>query len=84
MPSLTFSRNIDLDLGTRIIRCFSILMYGAESRTLPETMYHRLEAFEMCMSRILWDLRIRNITTQPFILQNCCVTIYIQGLYKHT
>ncbi|XP_060520407.1 uncharacterized protein LOC132698368 [Cylas formicarius] len=67
MKAVLCSRDIDLALRIRILKCyvFSVLMYGAESWTLTETMCRRLEAFEMWtyrrMLRVSWVDRVRNI-----------------------
>lgn len=66
MRTVLCSRDIDLALRIRVLKCyvFSILLYGAESWTLTETMCKRLEAFEMWtyrrMLRISWVDKVRN------------------------
>ena len=66
MKTVLCSRDIDLPLRMRILRCyvFSILLYGAKSWTLTDAICKSLEAFKMwtyCrMLRISWVNRVRN------------------------
>ena len=60
MPKILTSRNISIELRSRIAKCFiwSTLLYGAETWTLTKVTSDKLEAFEMWlyrrMLRISW------------------------------
>lgn len=68
MEKVLCDRNLNLNLRTRIAKCyvFSVLLYGAEAWTLTERMAKRLEAFEMWvyrrMLKISWVQKVRNVT----------------------
>uniref|UniRef100_A0A8D8LEC4 Reverse transcriptase domain-containing protein n=1 Tax=Cacopsylla melanoneura TaxID=428564 RepID=A0A8D8LEC4_9HEMI len=61
------SRNINLQLRTRVLKCyvFSTLLYGAEAWTLKRNNEKNINAFEMwCyrrMLRIPWTKRVTNV-----------------------
>ena len=60
MAKIITSRNISIELRSRIAKCYiwSTLLYGAETWTLTKVTSNRLEAFEMWlyrrMLRISW------------------------------
>ena len=60
MAKILTSRNISIESISRIAKCYiwSILLYGAETRTLTKVASEKLKAFEMWlyrrMLRISW------------------------------
>ena len=66
MAKILTSRNISIELRSRIAKCYiwSTLLYGAETWTLSKVTSDKLEAFEMWlyrrMLRISWKERKTN------------------------
>jgi hypothetical protein len=61
-----FTSKLDLNLRKKLVKCYiwSIVLYGAETWTLPKVDQKHLESFEMwCwrrMEKISWTDRVRN------------------------
>ena len=53
MAKILTSRNISIELRSRIAKCYiwSTLLYGAETWTLTKVTSNKLEAIEMCLYR---------------------------------
>ncbi|KAL1446308.1 hypothetical protein WDU94_012325 [Cyamophila willieti] len=67
MSKVFKSHDLTIETKTRFLKCyiFSILLYGAESWTLNESLTKKLEAFEMWlyrrMLRISWTEHVTNV-----------------------
>ena len=53
MAKILTSRNVSIELRSRIAKCYvwSTLLYGAETLTLTKVTSDKLEAFEMWLYR---------------------------------
>ena len=71
MKHLLVNKSLNKDLRVRIIRCyiFSILLYGAEARTLKQVNIKKNNAFELWMYRRMLKIPWTDEVTNETVLQ---------------
>ena len=62
LDSIFKSRDITLPTKVRLVKAmvFPVVMYGCESRTVKKAEHQRIDAFELCLRRLLrvpWTAR---------------------------
>ena len=65
LDSIFKSRDITLPTKVRLVKAmvFPVVMYGCESRTVKKAEHQRIDAFELCLRRLLrvpWTARRSN------------------------
>ena len=70
MPKILISRNISIELRSRIAKCYiwSTLLYGAETWTLTKVTSDKLEAFEMWLNRRMLRISWKEHKTNADVL----------------
>lgn len=85
MGTVFRGRDLPLKTKSRLLECyvFSVLLYGVEEWTLPQSSMKRLEAFEMwCYRRILrisWVDRITNVEVLRRMGKDCDILNTVKG-----
>ena len=84
MAKILTSRNISIELRSRIAKCYiwSTLLYGAETWTLTKVTSDKLEAFEMWLYRRMLRISRKEHKTNGEVLHKMKIKISLLNTIK--